>query len=184
MLPVTLSITVFAHSGGVVLAVSLLVLMVVMACSAFCAVVGPMCREELSVLVCRAVRPGGAWVAMMCDECLVGVVTFACLVLRLRVLCVCGVVEFGWRVLLGANLVVVIFVCVLLLLLSSVVGLHWLLRGRMYVEVVARPLRLGPMLLWRMLTGRCVVVPPSEVVQGLQPPSEVLLCVLVLYFGI
>jgi hypothetical protein len=39
----------------------------------------------------------------------VGVVIFACLVPRVRVLCVCGVVAFGWRVLLGANLVVVNF---------------------------------------------------------------------------
>jgi hypothetical protein len=75
------------------------------------------------------------------------------------------------------------FVCVLLLLLSSIVGLHWLLCGRMCVEFVARPLRMGSMLLWRMLVGRCDVVPPSEVMQGLQPPSEVLLCVLVLGFG-
>jgi hypothetical protein len=99
----------FAHSIGVVLAMSLLAVMVTMACSALCAVVGPTCREELAVLVCRAVRPGEAWVAVMCDECLVGVVTFACLVPRVRVVYVCGVNTFGWRFLLGANLVVVIF---------------------------------------------------------------------------
>jgi hypothetical protein len=45
-----------------------------------------------------------AWLAMMCDECMLGVVTFACLVFRVR-----GVMAFGWRVLLRANLVVVIF---------------------------------------------------------------------------
>jgi hypothetical protein len=70
-------------------------LLVVMGYSAFCAVVGPTCREELAVLVCRAVRPGEAWIAMMCDECLVGVVMFACLVSRVRVLCVCSVVVLG-----------------------------------------------------------------------------------------
>jgi hypothetical protein len=38
-----------------------------------------------------------------------GLVLFTCLVPRVRVLCVCGVVAFGWRVLLGANIVVVAF---------------------------------------------------------------------------
>jgi hypothetical protein len=109
MSPVSLSTTAFTHSVGLALVISLLVVMVAMACSALSSVVGPTCREELAVLVCRAVRPEVAWVAMMCDECLVGVVTFTCLVPGVRVLCVCRVVVFGWRVLLGVNLVVVIF---------------------------------------------------------------------------
>jgi hypothetical protein len=109
MSPVSFSTTVFAHSIGVVLAMLLLEVMVAMDCSALCAVVGATCRDEHTLLVCRAVRPGEAWVAMMYDECLVGVVTFACIMPRVRVLCLCGVVTFGWRVLLGANLVVVIF---------------------------------------------------------------------------
>jgi hypothetical protein len=84
--PVSLSTTAFAHSVGVVLAMSLLTVMVAMACSSLCAVVGTTCREELAVLMCRAVRPEEAWFEMMCDECLVGVVTFACLVPHVRVL--------------------------------------------------------------------------------------------------
>jgi hypothetical protein len=43
--PVSLSTTAFVHSVGVVLAMLLLALMAATACSAFCAVMGPMCRE-------------------------------------------------------------------------------------------------------------------------------------------
>jgi hypothetical protein len=52
MSPASLSTTAFAHSVGVVLSMSLLEVMVEMACSALCAVVRPTCRDELDVLVC------------------------------------------------------------------------------------------------------------------------------------
>jgi hypothetical protein len=60
MSPVSLSTTAFAHSVGVMLAMvmSLLAVMVVMACSALFAVVGPTRRAEIASLMCRAVRPG------------------------------------------------------------------------------------------------------------------------------
>jgi hypothetical protein len=52
MSPVSLLTTALAYYVGVVLAMSLLAVMVVMACSALCAVVGPTCRAEISALVC------------------------------------------------------------------------------------------------------------------------------------
>jgi hypothetical protein len=84
MLPISLSTTAFAHSVGVVLAMSLLAVMVEMACIDGSAVVCPTRRAEVAVLVCCAVKPGYAWVAMMCDKCLVSVILFACLVPRVR----------------------------------------------------------------------------------------------------
>jgi hypothetical protein len=88
MSPVSLSTTAFVHSVGVVLAMSLLAVMVAMACIAISALVGPTRRAEVAVLVCCAVKPGYAWVAMMCSECLVVVILFACLVPCACVVCV------------------------------------------------------------------------------------------------